>query len=151
MISLTDVGRLTISEINMRLENYIKYKYYVDGVDQSANVNIVVDIFDDMNITGEYVPIEVSQLDIEITSGSASKVYDGKPLSDSDVYISKGSLNYGDKLVAYTSGTITEIGEVDNEIVSYKIINQYGEDVTENYNITVKLGTLTVTPSGVAV
>jgi hypothetical protein len=149
MISLTNVGRLTLSDINMNIDDYIKYKYYKDGVDCSANVSIVVDIFDDMDISGEYVPIEVNKLDIEITTGSASKVYDGKPLRDGEVYISKGSLNFGDKLQAYTSGVITEIGEVDNTIETYKIINQNGEDVTDNYNIIIKKGTLTVTPPGV--
>ena len=88
---------------------------------------------------------------IVITAKSDSKVYDGTPLTKND-YSYTGTLASGDTLTAVVSGTITDAGEQENKIVSYKIENSSKQDVTANYtNVTTKSGKLTVTKKAVTI
>lgn len=87
---------------------------------------------------------------ISIITSTATKVYDGMPLTSSEyeyVYI-EGALKSGHRLQVITTGTITDPGSVPNE-ATCSVIDQYGNDVTDYYDITIKFGTLTVTePEG---
>ena len=86
--------------------------------------------------------------DITIETGSASKKYDGKPLSDEDdLSIVSGELNDGDMLVCNTTkpvSSITNAGSISNVLTPKIIDSTTNEDHTANYNITVNYGTLTV-------
>ena len=69
---------------------------------------------------------------ITITAGSASKMYDGTPLTCDEFTYTENILVEGDVLTAVTEGTITDAGTADNAIKSYKVMHG-DKDVTENY------------------
>ena len=93
--------------------------------------------------------LKITPLDaLVITANDATKPYDGKPLTESGFdYV--GMLNKGDTIEAVVEGTITDAGEAENVVKSYKIMR--GDvDVTAGYGeATLKNGTLTVTPRSV--
>ena len=88
---------------------------------------------------------------ITVTAGSASKVYDGEPLT-SDSFSVDG-LPEGYTVTAVTEGSATNVGdEGKNVIKSHIIKNASGEDVTQYFrNVTYADGKLTITKRGIQV
>ena len=84
-----------------------------------------------------------SEESIVITAASDSKVYDGKPLTNSG-YTYTGKLVGDDKLEVTVEGSRTDAGSEYNVITGYKVMRG-SEDVTKSYKgiITVN-GTLTI-------
>jgi len=91
--------------------------------------------------------VTISKAPLELTAESAEKAYDGKALTQSDFRILSGKLMGEDKLTADVAGSITEPGSTANKIQTVKILAGQ-KDVTANYEITIKDGTLTVTAAG---
>ena len=89
--------------------------------------------------------IEVTPRPITITTPSSQKVYDGKELVGGEYSISKGSLADGHIIECVESASITNVGEITNEL-SVVIKNADGVDETENYEISYDFGTLKITP-----
>ena len=83
---------------------------------------------------------------ITIVTGSSSKQYDGMPLSCLDYWIGTGSLAPGHRLTVELANTITEPGQIANEIKKLKIVDSRGKDVGKYYNITVECGNLIILP-----
>ena len=85
--------------------------------------------------------LEVTKLEITLTSGSASKEYDGKPLTKLGVVISGDKFIEDEVTDVQATGTITNVGSVDNTI---KIVatDKFNEN---NYAIKYELGKLTIT------
>ena len=83
---------------------------------------------------------------ITITADSATKTYDGKPLTKSTYTVDGAELIVdGDTLVVEVKGTITDVGTVANKVTSYKVLRG-NMDVTPNYTFNTSVnGTLTVT------
>lgn len=84
---------------------------------------------------------------ITIKAADDEKVYDGTPLDNPEVTITKGTLFTGDELVASAEGSATEVmdtKEGNNKVAEYKIMRG-DQDVTDLYNITTLDGTLTIT------
>jgi len=82
---------------------------------------------------------------LTITAKSASKMYDGTPLTKND-YGYTGKLCTGDKLEVTVTGEITHFGTAANKVTSYKIKNAAGNDVTSNYAQAELIdGTLSIT------
>ena len=81
----------------------------------------------------------INQRPITITSGTSSKVYDGTPLTNSNLTIT-GSFVGNDEITPSVTGTITNVGETDN---TFTYIWASGNE--DNYNITPVYGTLTIT------
>ncbi len=83
---------------------------------------------------------------ITITADSATKRYDGTPLSDPDYSLSGDGIAPNQTLECRTSGERTEVGTEPNIIVMSELAvkDALGRDVTKNYEITVNDGTLTV-------
>ena len=95
-------------------------------------------------ITGEALFVERQLL--TITSGSATKNYDGKALTCSDYDIV--GLVEGHTATIEVVGTITAHGETFNTILknTLKVVDENGNDVTDNYRIgKVIEGKLTIT------
>ena len=82
--------------------------------------------------------LTVNRRAITIRTGSSSKAYDGKPLTDPTVVIE--GLAEGDSVTLQTTGTITDVGAVPN---TYEITWDHARQ--ENYTVTENLGLLTVT------
>ncbi len=88
--------------------------------------------------------LEVTQRPLTVIAESDTKVYDGTALVNSG-YSSMG-LAQGDGIVSVSvTGSQTEAGEAENTPSAAKILNKDGKDVTGNYRITYRNGTLKVT------
>ena len=86
--------------------------------------------------------ITINKRNVTVTSGSASKTYDGTALTNAEVNITSGSLVDDADVTYVATGTITDVGSTDNTVdVKYA-----SEQMKANYDVTVQTGTLTVTP-----
>ncbi len=86
--------------------------------------------------------------EVVLTAGSATKVYDGTPLTNKTF---TDNLPDGFKAAVTVSGSITDAGKTDNTITAYKIMKD-GEDVTDQFDkITTVNGTLTVNKRDVTI
>ena len=104
------------------------------------------DVTDKYELRVEGGSLTVKPRPVTLTADSASKTYDGTALTAKSFTISSGSLVPGHVIVATLSGSQTEIGSSANSIdpKSVHITDQSGSDVTANYSVTLKDGTLTV-------
>ena len=89
--------------------------------------------------------VEILKKSISVSTGSTSKVYDGKSLSNGDFEIVQGSLVEGDSISLANKKEITNAQTVDNE-QSYLITNGDGLDMTIHYAINLVPGTLDIKP-----
>ena len=80
---------------------------------------------------------------ITVTSASARKEYDGRPLTDSNYTVSSGLLT-GHSVDVSITGTQTAVGQSNNTIYSVRIYDEYNNNVTSNYKITKVEGILEV-------
>ncbi|MCD8308230.1 MAG: transglutaminase-like domain-containing protein [Clostridia bacterium] len=80
---------------------------------------------------------------ITITTASASKVYDGEPLTDETWWLSFGSIVEGQSLEVTVTCSITEVGFAFN-LYDAVIYGANGATVTNNYLITYNVGILSV-------
>ena len=93
--------------------------------------------------TEEEDPNKDTKIEVTLTAASATKVYDGNALTNSDV--TAEGLPNGYTFTATTSGTQTDVGSSMNVISSCKIFDAGGTDVTSSISkITKVSGTLTV-------
>ena len=83
-------------------------------------------------------------IELTYTAYSDSKVYDGTPLTGSD-YMRAGELLEGHREVVTFETSITKVGTEINSF-TVTIYDEGGNDVTDQYLITSKFGSLTVTP-----
>ena len=87
---------------------------------------------------------------VTLTSGSASHVYSGHALTSDE--IEAEGLPEGFTVEAKMDGAQTDAGSSKNTVKSYKILDAKGDDVTDMFaNVTVKPGTLTVSPKEITV
>ena len=88
---------------------------------------------------------------VTIVAQSASKYYDGQPLTrTSDILVD--GLPSGFSVKASAGGSRTEAGESDNPVSNYAIYNEAGEDVTKHFtDIETVSGKLLVVPAPLTV
>ena len=114
------------------------------------------------DVTGNYAitkkngTLTVNARPIELTAGSKDKVYDGTALTDNSYLLTAGTLAAGQSIkTVKVSGSRTEVGSSPNVIGTGSgdvvIVDASDHDVTANYNITRKNGTLTVTSAPVTI
>ena len=125
--SLTDAGS-TDAEVT-------SYTIRKDGEDVTA-------LYPYAMVTGE---LTVNPKAATITTGSASKAYDGTALTCAEASITGLIAADESKVTVTAAGSQTEIGSGSN---SYSI--SWGTAKEENYTITESLGTLTVTENSAA-
>ncbi len=146
-ISLTEVGQLTLNDINSNFAQHAEYRVLCDGTDVSDLYRVVFVLPQGMPDT--YIPIRVQQRPLELTTKSAEKLFDGTALTSPGYSISMGSLLSGHHIAAFfVQGEQLQVGESICEVdpQSVIILDSEGNDVTQNYSITSKPGTLTVLP-----
>lgn len=135
---LTEAGELDMTE----LMNTLIAEGRVHVYDSNNNDADVTSYYDFVFVG---TPLTVLHRYIQITAGSLEKVYDGKPLTCEEYYITGGSLVRGHKIESIEiSGSIVNEGYAVNTIVSVVIVDENGNDVTHNYNIDTIDGTLHV-------
>ena len=107
---------------------------------------------DGVDVTDEYyvkfvgTPLRIDKRTITIRAASETKAYDGTPLTNDTVSIVLGALVEGHRLEAHAVGSITVEGSVENVIdkTTLRILDEDGNDVTDNYNIICEAGELVV-------
>ncbi|MBQ8402940.1 MAG: transglutaminase domain-containing protein [Clostridia bacterium] len=104
-------------------------------------------------ITYEYGTLTVEPRPITIAPVDAKKVYDGTPLYVTSAKITQGTLVTGHEITMETSGVATTVEEsktAKSRITSYNLTYN-GEDVSQNYAITVEEGNITIEPRPIKV
>ena len=91
--------------------------------------------------------LNITKKSVVIQSASDSKVYDGKPLTNSKVTFQDGKTFVEGEVKAEGVGSITKAGSTENTI-KYTVNNGFTLD---NYDIEESFGTLTVTKNSEAV
>lgn len=97
-----------------------------------------------------WVPIEVTGFDnslkgeLTIQPKSLSKIYDGTPLFATEILGFEELSNAGYTYTASLVGEITDIGEVETRINNFSIYNEDGVNVTSQFDIFLKKGTLKI-------
>jgi hypothetical protein len=117
-----------------------------------------VEIHDDINqdkttnyaISYVYGTLTIQKREIEITSASTTKIYDGIPLSYTEHSVTKGTLVTNEQTQIVFSSNISDVGMVDNLMV-IDIINSLSETTTDNYEITYVYGQLEITQRPITV
>ena len=84
----------------------------------------------------------ITKRDVTLTSASAEKVYDGKPLTNDKVTVSGDGFVKDEGATYAVTGSQTDAGESENTF-TYTLKDGTKAD---NYNIKVEFGTLKVTP-----
>ena len=93
--------------------------------------------------------LTVTPVAIELTANSASKQYDGTPLTKNDYEISNGAFVGEEGLASVTVvGSQTLVGESANKITAHSL---KGNTLAQNYTITYQPGKLTVTKNEKAI
>lgn len=111
------------------------------------NVTKIVDA-KNKDVTGYYDisyedgTLTINKRSVTLTSETASKVYDGTPLTKPNVTVDGDGFVEGEVTDIKATGTITDVGTVTNTI-EYAATDKFK---TDNYDITKNEGTLKVTP-----
>ena len=81
---------------------------------------------------------------LAIKSADITKIYDGTELKNTKNYqIVSGKLFDGHHIVAHYSSSLTDVGQIPNEM-KVEILDSNDKDVSREYNLTVSFGNLTV-------
>ena len=103
------------------------------------------DVTDQFTVNTENGNLVINKRNVVLTAASAEKVYDGTPLTATEVTVEGDGFVEGEVSNLTATGTITNVGSVVNGI-SYT----YGENYKSgNYNVTKNNGTLTVTAKSI--
>ncbi len=91
---------------------------------------------------------------ITVIGSSATKTYDGLPISDNSFTV-EGVLPKGHRVLATVTGSATDVAdsmEGNNTVTDVKIINSQDEDVTDNFtNINNINGSLMIIPTPLSI
>ena len=113
--------------------------------DAKINDGTGVDVTDNYEIT--YVDGEstiIKNDDVTFKTNSDEKTYDGKALVV-DGYEMEGKLAEGDKIETFEIGTIPkDAGEYENKPSKIVVLNENGDDVTNNYDFGFDYGTVKI-------
>ena len=96
------------------------------------------------NTTATSTTIKVNARATTVTASGASKTYDGTALTKTSGCASATNLVSGHEATCTNTGTRTNAGSVTNTLSTVVIKDAAGTDVTANYSVTKKNGTLTV-------
>ena len=143
-------GLVGTDEIKARATGRIRYVGTVDNPIEWSFVQGKGDIRDyDISEEIGTLTVEVSNSIITVTAVDDSKTYNGKPLINNGFNIE--GLPDGLKAEVEVNGSITHVSQNaagNNVVVSVKILDMAGTDVTNNFPNIVKVnGTLTITPA----
>jgi len=129
--SITDVGTA---------ENHVVFWQITDqaGADVSAHYRVAA-------VNGLLTVLPV-RMPITVIAASDQKFYDGTPLANSNYTYDPASLVPGHSVIAQVQGSITDVGEAVNRVVSLRVVDRSGRDATRNYTLLTQDGLLTVLP-----
>ena len=140
--SLGDGSKLTI-EYSVDGENWTTDNETITAKDVADSKTVQVRV-SGSNYTGYVTDTEkltITKRAVTLTSGSDEKVYDGTPLTNGNVIVTGDGFATGEGAAYDVTGTITDIGEVDNTF-AYTLNENTKAD---NYTIAPEYGTLKIT------
>lgn len=120
-ISFTDVGTYTL---------YVK-------------ITVTGSVGQPLEANADYI---IKPRKVTLTSGSATKEYDGTPLTNSDITVSGDDFANGEGATYNVTGTVTGTPTEGGSAVNEFTYALNGNTKSENYEITQVRGKLTVTP-----
>ena len=141
------IGYITLSELNRRADACAVYTLTQNGADVTANYRLIFAIPTGME---ETPVLTVTHRALELTAASDIRVYNGEALTNSTVYVTKGSLAAGHTLIASATGSRTQVGQSVNAVGKVTILDADGNDVTALYRVTKVDGQLRVTEADTA-
>lgn len=135
MNSGSNIAKVADSPVANIIATYVFYDALNNDV--SANYNVTSCVDGELTITKRAVTITMDDL---------INPYDGLAHSNTGAYIDGAVTGHSVMLVSYS--TITDVGEVPNvlNVEDTVIIDEFGNDVKQNYEIIPVDGTLTITP-----
>ncbi|HJB92436.1 MAG TPA: transglutaminase-like domain-containing protein [Candidatus Borkfalkia stercoripullorum] len=122
------------------VNSFTAYVYDENGNDARGSYEIVY----------EFGTLEIQPREIVLSTPDAKKEYDGTPLTSGGYEVVAEDLLEGHSVQVEVTGSRTETGESPNA-AEVTVTDAGGNDVTANYAVTVREGTLTVTPVAVTV
>ena len=136
--TITISGAPSVKNVSDSKEN--SFTYVLTNADQYETV------------TTENGTLTITKAPLKITADSATKEYDGSPLTDDGWNdTAPEGLKGTDAITSVTvTGSQTEVGSSDN-VASAAVVKNGDVDVTANYEITYVKGTLEVTKSTAAI
>ena len=144
-ISQTDVGYITLSELNENVAKYVSIT--VDKAASNIRPDQKIIVYFSQRAYSVLAAKPILQVDarpITVVASSASKFYDGTPLQSDAYYINGGVLCQGHRIEVRINGTIHNPGHKENEVMGVVILNELGENITFNYAVTTQNGVLMV-------
>ena len=136
-----NVHTLTVGDMNLNIREYILVRVY------NAQNEIVGIYYPTIVGKDDDVIAEIKPKNITFEAASEERCFvEGEVLSNQTAIISLGSLIQGHSYEAVVSGEIDQIGSVENELHKVTIYDEFGNDVSKNYNIRLKNGTLEYYP-----
>ncbi|MBQ0005010.1 MAG: MucBP domain-containing protein [Clostridiales bacterium] len=92
--------------------------------------------------------MEITTRTVVLTSASATKEYDGKPLIKDEIIVSGDGFVEGEGFGYLFTGSQTKVGKSDNTF-KYEITEEYQNTNPDNYEVAVEYGILEVTEAKV--
>lgn len=109
-----------------------------------------LDVTKNYEITYNPGELMVYSRDLTIASHSNSKIYDGQEFREDGWELVSGEIAPGHKIISNTYGRITNAGIMINSITSV-VVDMFGRDVSNNYNLTYQEGNLIVYPKAIVI
>ena len=118
---------------------------YTNAITGTAKVTDAYgnDVTSEFKVNTENGTLKIAQREVEVTSGSAEQVYNGSALTKQEATVTKGSFVEGEEPTYSYSGSQTDVGTSEN----FFSVNFKKSVNTNNYKVTIKNGTLKVTPN----
>ena len=98
----------------------------------------------------QFGTLEVTGIPLYITTGSAKKEYDGKPLQSQEWTLTGGTLAAGETLHVRSAAVCESVGTVENRM-EFAVTAADGTDVTDIYQIHLSCGNLTIQPRAITI
>ncbi|MBO4652999.1 MAG: hypothetical protein J5649_06765 [Lachnospiraceae bacterium] len=144
------VWHILSGEVSKEHELTVEVKGQQTVVGTSENIAKVIvrdsagkDVTDQYDIEMKYGTLEILRRKLTFTSESGWKVYNGTPLVVETVNLSGGHLSSGETFEAYDFADPTEPGKHLNTF-RVRIMDAYGEEITDNYDVSCEPGELLV-------
>ena len=118
------------------------YENELTAVVTDANGTDVSYLYE-FNVTPGKLVIE--GIPLYITTGSASKLYDGTPLTCEDGWVTAGTLEHGATIVPGVPYLHNDMGTADNA-TTFRVVDRDGNDISNRYQIEYNYGTLNLQP-----
>ncbi len=150
-ISRIDAGSLTFTELNASKASYIKSFTVTDTLTgEDVTSQYTYDDFTFASFTDSDEIIVINKRRITVEAVSDVHEYNGEPYANNKVEITQGTLADGHTYTASTTVFDEEVVSMQtftNDVTEFIVTDADGNNITHNYEIIRKSGTMTITPA----